>query len=327
MIALITGAGGAAGRAVVDELLSAGYAVRTFSRHAPMSAEGVDVRLGDVRDPGAVRSAVAGASVVVHMAALLHVVHPDGPTRAAYDEVNVGGTQNVVEAAAACGVRRVVHISTIAVYGSGHLAPCSEHSPPAPDSPYAVSKLASEAVALAATGCHGNALSAVIRPAAIYGSRLKGNYLRLVQALAARRFVQLGDGSNRRSLLFDRDFARAVVIAASHPEAPGRIFNVSDGAAHRMRDVVGAICAALGRPAPRCRLPVPVAKIISTVADSAARVAGRTPTFRQDLFKYLEDVVIDSTAIRDRLQFAPAYPLNEAWALTVEGLRRAGTIG
>jgi UDP-glucose 4-epimerase len=63
---------------------------------------------------------------------------------------------------------------------------------------------------------------------AIYGPRIKGTYQCLLQTLARRRFIPIGDGSNRRTLIYDKDVARAAVSAATHPAAAGKVFNVSD---------------------------------------------------------------------------------------------------
>src|SRR5262249_8201253 len=119
-VVLVTGATGAVGPSVVRAWQSAGYSVRTLSSHPPAVGVlpiGVDMRTGDVCDRETVRSAVAGAEVVVHMAALLHQFRSGPDLDQQYERVNVGGTENVVTSAIAAGVRRVVFLSTIAVYG------------------------------------------------------------------------------------------------------------------------------------------------------------------------------------------------------------------
>jgi UDP-glucose 4-epimerase len=82
------------------------------------------------------------------MAALLHIVNPSLALRAEYERVNVSGTANVIQAAQAQGVQRVVFFSTIAVYGHGHRGVFTEATPPQPDSLCGASKLAAEQLVL-----------------------------------------------------------------------------------------------------------------------------------------------------------------------------------
>ena len=80
----------------------------------------------------------------------------------------------------------------------------------------------------------GQLLDTMLRLGAVYGSRIKGNYERLLRALARNRFIPIGNGLNRRTLVYDKDVGRAAVLAVSHPAAAGRVFNVTDGEFHTL---------------------------------------------------------------------------------------------
>ena len=103
----------------------------------------------------------------------------------------VDGTEAVAEAAAAAGVRRLVLASTTAVYGPTGAQPASEDTAPAPDSWYAESKLEAERVARA-VGRRTGLEIVVLRLSAVYGPRVRGNYRRLLRAMARGRFVSIG---------------------------------------------------------------------------------------------------------------------------------------
>ena len=148
-----------------------------------------------MRNPDAVAAAVAGMDLVFHLAGLLHAAASDRVPPERYDSINVGGTRVVADAARRAGVRRLVLFSTISVYGPGAGATLTEDSTPRPDSLYGASKLEAERVALAAQGSDGAALGTVLRLGAVYGPRVKGNYRRLLDVLARRRFVSIGDGT------------------------------------------------------------------------------------------------------------------------------------
>jgi len=276
---LITGATGALGPRVVGAFLAAGHNVRALSLDTPETGylpDSVDARIGDVTDKRAVASALQGIETVIHMAALLHIVDPPPHLRERYEQVNVGGTATLVEQAVMAGVRRIVLFSTIAVYGSAAKGQVlDEGTPPSPETLYARSKLDAERLVLAAIGSDGQPLGTVLRMAAIYGSRVKGNYRRLVGSLARGRFVPIGAGINRRALVYDRDAAQAAVLAGHHPAAAGEIFNVTDGHFHTLSEIIASICQALGRRPPRFSAPVGPTRIVAGVLEDAARLLGR----------------------------------------------------
>ena len=323
-LALVTGASGAIGPAVVAELQRAGYRVRTLSRQptAP-GVDDVDERAGDVTRAAEVRAAVSGASVVIHLAALLHQF---GPTTVdlerEYDAVNVGGTAVVTREAVAAGVGRLVYLSTIAVYGPTRDTVADERTVPQPDTPYGRTKLAGERLVLDAAR-DGRPIGVVLRAAAVYGPRVKGNYRTLAEAIARGRYVAIGRGANRRTLVHEHDLARAVVLAAAHPAAAGRIFNVSDGRVHRLAEIVDVIHRAAGRRAPRVHLPVWLASAAVRLGDALTKASGlRLPLSRTTLAKYLEDVAVDATLVQRDLGFVPEMPLDRGWRDAMEPVLR-----
>jgi UDP-glucose 4-epimerase len=321
-VCLITGATGAIGPRVVDTLGSA-FEIRTLSRHPPgphLFHVPVTAFTADICDVAEIRRAAAGAQVIVHLAALLHVVNPPSTARPEYERVNVAGTAAVIDAAQSEGVSRVVFLSTIAVYGSQRRILLDENSPPHPDTFYGETKLKAERIALAAQGIDGGPLSTVLRAAAVYGPRVKGNYQRLVHGLARRRFVPIGPGDNLRTLVFELDLASAIARAARHPDAPGRIYNVSDGDPHPLGEIIAAICAALGRRPPRWHAPVGPVR----AALGIASVVNRHLPLMLD--KYLEEVAVDASRIQTELGFRPATGLLEGWRATVDEMRRSGLL-
>jgi nucleoside-diphosphate-sugar epimerase len=306
---------------VVDALGSS-FDVRTLSRHLPAAGlfrVPVTPFVGDVCEAAQVRRAAAGVNVIVHLAALLHIVNPPASARPEYERVNLGGTTAVLEAAKAEGVSRVVFLSTIAVYGNQRRGLLNEDSPTHPDTFYAETKLAAEQVALSFRGLDDRPLATVLRAAAVYGPRVKGNYLRLVDALARRRFVPIGAGDNLRTLVFEDDLAAATALAATHADAAGRIYNVTDGQPHQVREIITAICAALGRRPPRWHAPIAP---VRAALRAASIVDRRLPSM---LDKYLEEVAVDGTRIQRELGFRPQTGLLDGWKATVAEMKRNET--
>lgn len=321
-VAVVTGATGAIGPAVVDAL-SQTYEVRTFSRQPPTTglfSTPVTPFTGDISDADALRRAARGAEVIVHLAALLHIVNPLPDMRAEYERVNVRGTAAVIDAAFSESVSRVVLMSTIAVYGYSTRTRLDEDSPVHPETFYGETKVSAERVALAAQRSDGRPLATVLRSAAVYGPRVKGNYDRLIRALARGRFVPIGPGDNLRTLIFDRDLAAATALAATHPVAAGRVYNVSDGSPHPLREIIAAICEALGRRPPRWHAPVAPIRL---AVNAASVIDRRLPRM---LEKYLEEVAVDASRIQVELGFKPATTLEDGWRATVAEMRQTGRL-
>lgn len=283
-----------------------------------------EVFSGDLSSSLALDRACSGVDTVFHLAALLHIVNPGADLDGEYARVNVEGTRNLVRAAERAGVRRFVHFSTIAVYG--HLASTGvvdEDVSPSPDTTYARTKLESERIVLES----GVPEPVVLRLAAVYGSNLKGNYLRLVRSLSAGRFIGIGGGTNRRTLVHEDDVARAAILAGTHDAAPHEIFNLTDGETHEVRHIIRAISAALGRSAPRVHLAPSFVREALSVASAGQRFLGRQPSLGPWLLeKYLEDVRVSGDKARRVLGFRPLQSLENGWMETIEGMRQRGDI-
>jgi nucleoside-diphosphate-sugar epimerase len=322
---LVTGATGAIGPPVVHALHQAGYQIRAFSADAPgagLLPKNVEIVTGDVTDQAGVRSAMQGVDAVIHLAALLHIVNPPPELRERYERINVGGTASVIQAAISAGVKRVVLFSTIAVYGQARGEVLDEQSPTRPDTFYAQTKLSAEEIVMSAKNADGQPLGTVLRLAAVYGSRIKGNYERLTRALAHHRFIPIGSGLNRRTLVYDKDVGHAVVLAVSHPAAAGRVFNVTDGGFHTLKEIIESICSALGRKPPRFSLPAgPVRAVIALLEKGSPAIGFRAPITREMLDKYTEDIAVDGSRIQKELGFLRRYDLHAGWEETIREMR------
>lgn len=325
-LVLVTGATGSVGPVVVSAFREAGFRVRILARNAAtttaLSPE-VDVFLGDITNPSTVSPAMCGVNLVVHMAALLHIVNPPSSLRQNYEEINVEGTANIIRAALSSGVRRVLFFSSIAVYGNSCGDIITESTIPRPDTLYAQTKFDAERVVINAKRPDGQPLGTVLRLAAVYGSRVSGNYRRLLLSLAKHRFVPIGAGLNRRTLIYDQDVATAAVMAVSHPLAAGRVYNVSDGRFHTLNEIISAMCEALGRKPPALRLPITPVRVAAGLLGRASAVTGFASTISGIVEKYTEDIPVSSKLIQDELGFTPEFDLAAGWRQTVRQMREA----
>ena len=207
---------------------------------------------GDIADAPAVAAALPrSADAIVNFAAESHV---DRSIASADDflRTNVIGTQTLLDAARAAGVKRFLQVSTDEVMGSlpeDETAFFTEDSPFAPNSPYSASKAAAEHLVRAAHHTFG--LDTVItRCGNNYGPRQfpeKFLPLAITNALADREIPVYGDGLNVRDWIYVEDYCRAILVALEKGES-GRVYNVGARNTRRNLDVVESLLDALGKP-------------------------------------------------------------------------------
>ena len=267
---LVTGGAGFIGSHLVHALLARGDEVRVLDNFSSGKMSNLDGLQGplqvleaDLRDPAAVAAAVRGVEQVFHHAAFVSVPGSMEDPGGCF-EVNVQGTLTLLEAARQAGVRRVVLASSAAVYGDSDALPLAEDTPLRPLSPYALSKQINELQAALYTTSFGLEVVA-LRYFNIFGPRQApdSQYAAAVPIFVRRRVngqavTIFGDGGQTRDLVYVSDVVRANLLAAVHPDAPGRVFNVCSGRELTMIELVGMIDHLLpGAPQPEMAAPRP----------------------------------------------------------------------
>jgi nucleoside-diphosphate-sugar epimerase len=254
---LVTGGAGFIGSHLARRLAGLGAEVRVIDDLSSGSRENlagvdVDLRMASILDEGASRAVMDGCRFVFHEAAMVSVpLSVDDPPRCA--EINIIGTERVLEAACAAGVQRVVFASSAAVYGDEPNLPSTERDPIDCRSPYAASKAAGEALMTAFGRCYD--ISTVsLRYFNIYGPRQDPNspYAAVIAAFlsalrAGRPPTIFGDGRQTRDFTCVDDVVEANLRAATCAEPlSGEIINIGTGTRSSLLDVLAAIRDALG---------------------------------------------------------------------------------
>lgn len=248
MNALVTGGAGFIGSHIVRGLLARGDRVRVldnFSTGKRENLAGLDVEIieADLRDASRVTSACRGIETIFHQAAFVSVPQSMKEPLECLD-VNVSGTASLFQAAHKYGVRRVVFASSAAVYGDSDAYPLAEETPLRPLSPYAASKRVDEIYGQLYTTSFGLEVVA-LRYFNVYGPRQRpdSQYAAAVpifirRLLDGQPITIFGDGGQTRDLIFVGDVVRANLAAATHPSAPGGVFNICTGQETRVIDLV-----------------------------------------------------------------------------------------
>jgi len=307
----VTGANGFLGRSIVGELVGAD--LPTWGTDIGAGLEGYCIRYkrADItRSEGLVES-IKGAGTVIHAAGLAHIFSPDSKTIDRFHQINCLGTENLAKAAAQADVEHVVLISSVSVYGPYTHGVYDEETPCVPVGPYAESKYEAELRAAEIARQSGMALT-ILRLATLYGEGDPGNIKRLIRSIDRGRFVWIGDGRNRKSLLFRGDAAMACRLVATRPASGICVFNVS-GPPCTMREIVDTIARALRkRPLPG-RVPASVALSLSRIL--AAMPGKKFKGVHGTVKKWLAEDVYDTKRFEEAFRFKPEVGIEE-------GLRR-----
>lgn len=285
MTALVTGASGFVGSAVVRALLERGENVRTFVRHSSdrrnLEDLKVGIEVGDLRDRASLDRAMQGCDTVFHVAAdyRLWVPRPNEMFSA-----NVDGTRNVMEAAGNAGVRRIVYTSSVATLGlpQNDDTPANEDTLVKADdiiSPYKQSKYAAEALVKRMVAELG--LPAVIvHPSTPIGPRdVKPTPTGKIVVEAARgrmpAFVDTG-----LNVVHVDDVAQGHLLAMERGAIGGQYILGAENLT--LAEILAAVAETVHRPAPNWRLPHDVVMPIAFLAELWARLTGREPFVTRD---------------------------------------------
>ncbi len=272
---LITGAAGFLGAALAGQMVREGHLVRgidDLSTGNPVIVPGLSFTRGDVNDRPKLWTLLQDIDCVYHLAARVSVSESMLYPRE-YNATNVGGTVSLMEAMRDVGVRRVVLISSGAVYGQQDVQPLQEHFSPNPDSPYAVSKLAAEYY-VRTIGALWEIETVCLRVFNAYGpgQQLPASHPPVIpsmlrQAVHRGTIVVHGDGSQTRDFVYIDDLVQAMVAAATASTVDRAILNVGSGVETSIQDLASLILKQTGSKAAVVRAPRTSAGVARMCAD------------------------------------------------------------
>jgi nucleoside-diphosphate-sugar epimerase len=228
-------------------------AFRATDLQADPCTSGIDYKSADITNPSTLTPVMTGITSVIHAAGLAHIFDSAQAEKAFFNAINVTGTVNMINAAVLAGVQHFVLISSVSVYGPFTQGVYDEGVSCNPVGPYALSKHNAERRAQEITKKSGMTLT-ILRFATLYGEDDPGNVGRLIRSLDQGRFIWIGDGRNRKSLLYKEDAARACLAVMAQPASGINIYNVS-APPHTMQEIVDTIAKGLGKNPLSIRIP------------------------------------------------------------------------
>ena len=316
----VTGAGGFIGSAVCRRLAEVGATVIGVEIDAAAAARaeqaGAEPRLADVTEPEAAREALRDAELIVHTAAFVR----EWGSMEDFIRVNVGGTVNVLDGAEAAGAERVVHVSSVVVYGytnERHQDEAAHRR--AVGIPYIDTKSASDRLA-ARRG------AVVLRPGDVYGPGSIPWVVRPVEVMRSRAFALPEGGRGNMLPVYIDDLAESIQLALRRGE-PGRTYTAWSGERITFGEYFDKLAAAVGVPPPR-RAPRALMWLLGAGAETGARMMGRPPPFgRHGVHLLHRSGTASNDSARQDLGWEPEIGLDEGVELSAQAIRGETQIG
>lgn len=235
--------------------------------------------------------------IVLHAAGKAHVVPRTEEEKKAFYDVNLQGTKNLCTALEKSGIPQAfIFISTVAVYGCEFGSNITEKHPLNGDTPYALSKIQAEKFLTEWCNKHGVILS-IIRPSLIAGPNPPGNLGAMIKGIKTGRYLSIGGGKARKSVLMVEDIAHLVPILVEK----GGIYNVCDDEQPSFRQLETVICTQLGKKLP-ISIPFWVAKCMAIVGDCLGKKA---PINSLKLKKITESLTFSNEKAKRELGWKP----------------------
>jgi nucleoside-diphosphate-sugar epimerase len=320
----VTGATGFTGGHLARTLATRGWTVRALVRNPAQGADlqkaGVELVPGDLLARADLAAATRGIDVVFHIAAAYRQA---GLSSDVYRAVNVTAVGQIVEAAAAHGVRRVVHCSTVGVHGDVEHPPANEDAPLRPGDMYQKTKLQGEEVARDTAARHRMDV-VIVRPTGIYGPGDR-RLLKVFRGVARQRFPMLGSGRIYYHLTYIDDLVDGFILCGTHPRAANRTYILAGPEVTTLKELVARIASVAGVKPPWLYLPVWPFWLAGALCEAICMPFGiEPPVYRRRVDFYTKSRAFDIGRARAELGYAPSVGLQDGMARTLEWYRAHG---
>ncbi len=304
------------GSSIIEELQSAGkFEINCITRKKNENSKcklvnNVKIIQGDVSEYKALikLEKLEKIETIVHAAGLAHQF---GKTvRDDFWRTNVLGTENICRLAELLKVRHLILISSVSVYGNHGNIEIDESIQCQPEGFYAESKLEAERKAIKMCQKTGIKLT-ILRLSTVIGEGDVGNFARLITQIDKKRFIWIGKGNNKKSLIYKKDVAKAVLrLVENHKEIGVEIFNLSSEAIS-MKEIVEAISRNLSKSPLKMRISEQfIRKVFRINARTISN--GFLNKTEQTVEKWLSNDIFSGKKLYDKYGFTPQTPISEA---------------
>lgn len=322
---LITGGTGFTGKALAKRLLNDGHEVTVLDyqegvKTSELKDWGANVIIGSVTDRPTVNRCINDMDIVYHLAASFRELDV---SRAHYDDVNVGGTQNVIEAAYAAKIKKFVYCSTCGVHGNVDNPPAGEDAPIQPADYYQKSKYAAEPIVN--EFFQKGMPTTIVRPAGIYGPGDPERLFMIFKRVARGHFPMFGSGKTLYHTLYIDNLVDAFVLAMQPGRGDGQAYLIADEEFVEIEDLVRRVATAMNANVRIPHFPLFPLIVAGHVFEKVCTPLGISPPIfprRVDWYRQHRAFKIDKA--KRELEYRPAVGLDEGLRKTYQWYKQEG---
>ena len=310
----ITGNLGFIGTHLAELLIERGFTIIGFDKEKASGNEKYECILGNILDVELLnKSTKDNIDLIIHLAAdHKDNLHP----KSIYYDVNVQGTQNLIDACTINNINRILFTSTVAVYGLNPTE-TSEDSAPDPLNDYARSKLQAEQNLIHWWKKKNNRSLSIIRPTVVFGENNRGNVFNLMKQLANNRFIMVGSGENKKSIAYVGNLIEFILKALEF-EKGIHIYNYADKPDYTMNELVESISNRLKLKSSILHIPYILGLFISILFDFKSYLTQRTYLISKiRIQKFCSNSII-STVKLDKIDFNRTFTISQALDKTIQ---------
>lgn len=286
---LITGGSGFIGTRLIDELLKKHSNIKIFDKVQSTKYPELSI-IGDVRDEQALISACKGIDIIYNLAA----EHADDVSpKSLYADVNIGGAKNVVIAAKANSVNKIIFTSSVAIYGLNRGTP-DESMEAQPFNEYGRTKNEAEKIFLE-WATENEAYSLIIlRPAVVFGEKNRGNVYNLINQIVSGKFLMVGNGKNYKSMGYVGNIAAFLALQVD-AKAGSYTYNFADKADLSSKEIVTIVKDSMNITRTIPTVPFFVGLMGGYTFDILAKVTGKKfPVSSVRIRKFCADTTVNT---------------------------------
>ena len=249
---LVTGATGFVGQHLIKRLKLDDYNIKVISRRPVL---GVEVIICDFLKDDIPENALKDIDIVFHLAGYAHDLKNEPEIEETYQKINVNVTVDLLSLSAKHDVKKFIFVSSVKAGGISRQGKCvTEKSLSEPDGVYGKTKREAELKVLEA-GRKFDIHVSILRPALIYGPKVKGNLQLMMQGIKKGWFPPLPEIGNRRSMIHVDDIVRALLFLSNNKKSNGEVFIATDGRVYSSRNIYEIMCHVLDKNIPNWSVP------------------------------------------------------------------------
>lgn len=309
----MVGAGSFIGQHLIRKLIDNGDHVTGLVRNRPQNPEkwmkNVKIVSGDITEKRSLAGICKDIEIVYHLAAKVHDFTSGDQTSEEHFAVNVQGTRNLLDECANSGIRHFVYFSSVKAMAEESGNNLDETFSPSPETPYGKSKLEAEKV-VEDYGLKYKFKTTSLRLPLVYGPGNKGNIYRMIEAIDRGRFVMIGRGANKRSMVYIENAVDAAISVVNNCREDSSVYIVTDGIDYSLKELYDTISRGLGKSPRSFFVPMGLARGLAVMGGIAGSMIGKQLPFNLNILEKLTGTyTFSSLKIQRELGFKPRYNL------------------